>query len=118
MLDFDDLGRDEVRPLGPKPGKGAVVHHSSREADFDGPPGDELPPREAVISDAKVRGGRTRGTPANRRLSVRKPRGSIGVRGQRSDDRVAATPRGWNAIGMLAGREVQILPRVRLKQGR
>jgi hypothetical protein len=49
MLDFDDLGRDEVRPLGPKPGKAAVVHHSSGEADFDGLPGDELPPREAEM---------------------------------------------------------------------
>jgi hypothetical protein len=48
MLDFDDLGRDEVRPLGPRPGKGAVLHQSSGEADFDGLPGDELPPREAV----------------------------------------------------------------------
>ena len=27
---------------------GAVLHHSSGEADFDGLPGDELPPREAV----------------------------------------------------------------------
>jgi hypothetical protein len=48
LLDFDDIGRAEGRELGPKPGKGAVVHHSSGEADFDGLPGDELPPREAV----------------------------------------------------------------------
>lgn len=48
MLDLDDLGQDERRPLGPKPGKGAVVHHSSGEADFDGLPGDELPAWEAV----------------------------------------------------------------------
>ena len=34
--------------LGPRPGEGAVVHHCSGEADFDGLPGDELPPREAV----------------------------------------------------------------------
>ena len=48
MLDFDDFGRAEGRQVGPKPGKGAVLHHSSGEADFDGLPGDELPPREAV----------------------------------------------------------------------
>lgn len=48
MLDFDDLGRAEGRPLGPRPGKGAVIHQLSGEADFDGLPGNELPPREAV----------------------------------------------------------------------
>lgn len=48
FLDFDDLGRDEGRPLGPKPGRGAVLHHSSGEADFDGLPGDMLPAWEAV----------------------------------------------------------------------
>jgi hypothetical protein len=48
MWGIDDLGRDEGSALGPKPGKGAVVHHSPGEADFDGLPGDELPPREAV----------------------------------------------------------------------
>jgi hypothetical protein len=48
MLDLDDMGWDEWRELGPKPGKGAVVHHCSGEADFDGLPGNELPPREAV----------------------------------------------------------------------
>jgi hypothetical protein len=48
MLDFDDLGRDEARPLGPRPGKGAVVYHLSGEADFDGLPGNELPTLEAV----------------------------------------------------------------------
>jgi hypothetical protein len=48
MLGFDDMGRDEGREPGPKPGKGAVVHPCSGEADFDGLPGDELPPREAV----------------------------------------------------------------------
>lgn len=44
----DDMGRDEGKGLGPEPGKGAVIHHSSGEADFDGLPGDELPTREAV----------------------------------------------------------------------
>jgi hypothetical protein len=29
---------------GPEPGDGAVIHHSSGEADFDGLPGDELRP--------------------------------------------------------------------------
>lgn len=48
MLEFDDMGRAEGRQLGPKPGKGAVLHQSSGEADFDGLPGDELPQREAV----------------------------------------------------------------------
>ena len=48
MLDLDDLGWDEWSELGPRPGEGAVVHHCSGEADFDGLPGDELPPREAV----------------------------------------------------------------------
>ena len=48
MLDFDDMGRDEGTELGPRPGKGAVVYQCSGEADFDGLPGDELPPREAV----------------------------------------------------------------------
>lgn len=48
LLDFDDIGRAEGKELGPRPGKGAVVHHSSGEADFDGLPGDELPAREAV----------------------------------------------------------------------
>jgi hypothetical protein len=48
MLDFDDMGRAEGRQPGPRPGKGAVVHHSSGEADFDGLPGNELPPRKAV----------------------------------------------------------------------
>jgi hypothetical protein len=48
MLGRDDMGRDEGTELGPEPGKGAVIHHSSGEADFDGLPGDELPPREAV----------------------------------------------------------------------
>ena len=48
MLVFDDFGRSETRPLGPRPGKGAVLHSCSGEADFDGLPGDKLPPRDAV----------------------------------------------------------------------
>jgi hypothetical protein len=48
MLDFDDIGRAEGKQSGPRPGNGAVLHHSPGEADFDGLPGDELPQREAV----------------------------------------------------------------------
>jgi hypothetical protein len=48
MMKLDDLGREDLRPLGPKPGRGAVLYYSSGEADFDGLPGDELPSREAV----------------------------------------------------------------------
>ena len=49
MQSFDEMGRDEGMTRGPWPGKGAVVHNLSGEADFDGLSGDELPPREAVI---------------------------------------------------------------------
>jgi hypothetical protein len=48
MPAVDDMGRDEGKLLGPEPGKGAAIHQSSGEADFDGLPGDELPPRESV----------------------------------------------------------------------
>ena len=48
MPGIDEMGRDEGNQRGPEPGKGAVVHQSSGEADFDGLPGDELPLREAV----------------------------------------------------------------------
>jgi hypothetical protein len=44
----DDMGRAEGKERGPEPGKGAVVHESNGTADFDGRPGDQLPPREAV----------------------------------------------------------------------
>ena len=44
----DPMGRDEGKNLGPEPGKGADVHESSGEADFDGLPGDQLPSRRAV----------------------------------------------------------------------
>jgi hypothetical protein len=46
MLGPDDMGRDEGDETGPEPGKGAVMHHSSGEADFDGLPGDALPPKK------------------------------------------------------------------------
>ena len=48
MRSLDEMGRDEGTKLGPRPGRGAVVHNLSGEADFDGLSGDELPPREAV----------------------------------------------------------------------
>ncbi len=38
------FGRSEEGERGPDPGDGAVIHHSSGEADFDGLPGDVLPP--------------------------------------------------------------------------
>jgi hypothetical protein len=38
------VGRSSGDDRGPAPGDGAVIHHSSGEADFDGLPGDELPP--------------------------------------------------------------------------
>ena len=53
VLEFDDIGRSEGAHSGPKPGRGAVLHHCSGEADFDGLPGDELPRREAVMRKLK-----------------------------------------------------------------
>ena len=38
------IGVSSREERGPEPGDGAVIHHSSGEADFDGLPGDELPP--------------------------------------------------------------------------
>jgi len=49
MFDQDDVGLDEGKETGPRPGMGAVLYHSSGEADFDGLPGNELPTRESVI---------------------------------------------------------------------
>ena len=48
----DEMGRDEGRVIGPEPGKGADVHELSGEADFDGLPGDELPPRKQTETKA------------------------------------------------------------------
>lgn len=48
MLDFGDTDRSEGTQTGPQPGKGAVLHHCSGEADFDGLPGDKLSSWEAV----------------------------------------------------------------------
>lgn len=38
------FGRDAGEERGPAPGDGAVIHSSTGEADFDGLPGDVLPP--------------------------------------------------------------------------
>ena len=48
MLDFDDFGSAEGELIGPRPGRGAVVHVCSGEADFDGLAGNVLASREAV----------------------------------------------------------------------
>lgn len=47
----DDMGRDEGDELGPEPGKGAVVHQLNGEDDFDGLPGDKLPPKKKRQGD-------------------------------------------------------------------
>jgi hypothetical protein len=41
---LDRTGRSSADERGPEPGDGAVIHHSSGEADFDGLPGDVPPP--------------------------------------------------------------------------
>ena len=46
MAAIDEMGRDEGDERGPEAGKGAVIHESSGEADFDGLAGDTLPPRK------------------------------------------------------------------------
>jgi hypothetical protein len=51
LPDSDEMGADEGDRRGPEPGKGAVIHHSSGEADFDGLPGDALPPRKDPEND-------------------------------------------------------------------
>lgn len=40
----DEADRSEGPHRGPEPGKGAVIHHSSGNDDFDGRSGDVLPP--------------------------------------------------------------------------
>lgn len=51
MKGLDELGREEGSALGPEPGKGAVIHSSTGEADFDGRPGDALPPKRELQKD-------------------------------------------------------------------
>lgn len=41
---FGRIGRISGDERGPEPGDGAVIHHSSGEADFDGLSGDVPPP--------------------------------------------------------------------------
>lgn len=45
------VGRSEGERRGPLGGEGAVVHESSGTADFDGLPGDVLPPGDGVEPD-------------------------------------------------------------------
>ena len=54
MLFRDELGREEGYEVGPEPGKGAVVYTCTGEDDFDGLPGDELPPQRST-SDQRSR---------------------------------------------------------------
>ena len=42
------LGQSSGEERGPNPGEGAVIHHSSGEADFDGAPEDLPPPRKSA----------------------------------------------------------------------
>jgi uncharacterized membrane protein YuzA (DUF378 family) len=45
------MGRASGDNRGPGPGDGAVIHHSSGEADFDGLPGNALPPIKGAERD-------------------------------------------------------------------
>jgi hypothetical protein len=49
------IGVSSGEERGPQPGDGAVIHHSSGEADFDGLPGDELPPIKDADRDRPKR---------------------------------------------------------------
>lgn len=51
MIGPDPLGRSEGPKVGPEPGNGAVVHSSTGEEDFDGLPGDVLPPKRDPVRD-------------------------------------------------------------------
>jgi uncharacterized membrane protein YuzA (DUF378 family) len=48
---LDRTGRSSGDERGPEPGDGAVIHHSSGEADFDGLPGNVPPPIKAAERD-------------------------------------------------------------------
>lgn len=43
------VGESTGEKRGPEPGEGAVIHHSSGEADFDGSPGD-VPPSDKTAN--------------------------------------------------------------------
>jgi uncharacterized membrane protein YuzA (DUF378 family) len=45
------LGRSSGGERGPEGGDGAVIHHSSGEADFDGLPGNVIPPSKDAERD-------------------------------------------------------------------
>lgn len=45
------IGRSSGEDRGPAPGDGAVIHHSSGEADFDGLPGNVPPPVKQAERD-------------------------------------------------------------------
>jgi hypothetical protein len=51
MNGLEEIGRSEGEKLGPDPGKWAVIHNSTGEADFDGLPGDTLLPKKDVRKD-------------------------------------------------------------------
>lgn len=55
------FGRSEGAERGPDPGDGAVIHDSSGETDFDGSPGNILPP---------VKGDKDRDRPYPRKRSA------------------------------------------------
>ncbi|HEY7166539.1 MAG TPA: hypothetical protein VIB79_18345 [Candidatus Binatia bacterium] len=48
---FGQLGRNEGAEQGPEPGDGAVIHHSSGEADFDGSDGEGRRPAKDAHRD-------------------------------------------------------------------
>jgi hypothetical protein len=49
------VGLSSGEERGPEPGDGAVIHHSSGEADFDGLSGNELPPIKDADHDQPYR---------------------------------------------------------------
>jgi hypothetical protein len=51
MTGLEEIERSEGDNLGPDPGKGAVIHSSMGEADFDALPGGALPPKKDVQKD-------------------------------------------------------------------
>jgi hypothetical protein len=63
MILSDDLGREEGSKVGPEPGKGAVVHELSGEEDFDGLPGDVLPPKKEREPRAARKGRKDQNAP-------------------------------------------------------
>jgi len=53
------IGRSSGDHRGPDAGDGAVIHHSSGEADFDGSPGDAMPPAKGAQGDLPYPPGRS-----------------------------------------------------------